>query len=104
MTRDTLSWIDAELAALEARHLRRRLVMRDDSQRSEIAIDGQRFFNFSANDYLGLAGDARLAEAAMQAATRDGWGAGASPLVTGRSQAHAELERRLAEFEGTEAA
>jgi len=104
MTRDTLSWIDAELAALEARHLRRRLVTRDDSQRSEIAIDGQRFFNFSANDYLGLAGDARLAEAAMQAATRDGWGAGASPLVTGRSQAHAELERRLAEFEGTEAA
>lgn len=104
MTRDTLSWIDAELTTLEARNLLRRLVTRDAAQRSEITIDGQRFVNFSANDYLGLAGDARLAEAAMQVATRDGWGAGASPLVTGRSRAHAELERRLAEFEGTEAA
>src|SRR4029453_13667750 len=33
-----------------------------------------------------------------------GWGSGASPLVTGRSELHAELERKLAEFEGTEAA
>src|SRR5262249_58238846 len=48
--------------------------------------------------------DPRLLEAAMQAARHDGWGAGASPLVTGRSRAHVELEQRLAEFEGTEAA
>src|SRR5439155_9937540 len=33
-----------------------------------------------------------------------GWGAGASPLVTGRSELHAQLERELANFEGTEAA
>jgi 8-amino-7-oxononanoate synthase len=103
MAGDPLSWIDDELSALDARHLLRRLVTRDAAQRSEIAIDGHRLVNFSANDYLGLAGDARLIEAAIRAAERDGWGAGASPLVTGRSQAHAELERRLAEFEGTEA-
>src|SRR5262249_39778085 len=86
------------------RDLRRLLVTRDAAQRSEIAIDSRRLVNFSANDYLGLAGEARLIEAAMQAAKRDGWGAGASPLVTGRSQGHAELERPRAEFEGTEAA
>ena len=34
----------------------------------------------------------------------EGWGSGASPLVTGRSSLHAELERRLAEMEGAEAA
>src|SRR5690606_41222693 len=33
-----------------------------------------------------------------------GWGSGASPLITGHGVLHAELERRLAEFEGTEAA
>jgi 8-amino-7-oxononanoate synthase len=104
MTRDPLGWIDDELSALDARHLRRFLATRVGPQRSEIAIDGHRLINFSSNDYLGLAGDARLIEAAMQAAERDGWGTGASPLVTGRSQVHAELERRLAEFEGTEAA
>ena len=35
---------------------------------------------------------------------REGWGSGASPLVSGRASSHAELERRLAEFESTEAA
>jgi 8-amino-7-oxononanoate synthase len=40
----------------------------------------------------------------MRAAKQEGWGAGASPLVTGHSEAHAELERRLADFEGVEAA
>lgn len=60
--------------------------------------------NFSANDYLGLAADPRLAAAADRAAHRDGWGSGASPLVTGRSAWHAQLEERIARFERTEAA
>jgi 8-amino-7-oxononanoate synthase len=53
---------------------------------------------------LGLASDERLRTAARAAVERDGWGSGASPLVSGRGEVHAELERRLAEFEGTEAA
>jgi 8-amino-7-oxononanoate synthase len=104
MADDPLRWIDEELAALESRHLRRHLVGRDAAQCAEISIAGRRLINFSANDYLALAADSRLLEAAMHVAQRDGWGAGASPLVTGRSRAHAELEQRLAEFEGTEAA
>ena len=64
----------------------------------------QQLINFGSNDYLGLAADPRLADAARSAVEREGWGSGASPLVSGRSDSHAELERRLAEFEGTEAA
>ncbi len=45
-----------------------------------------------------------LAAAAIKTAQQEGFGAGASPLVTGHSASHAELERRLAEFEGAEAA
>ncbi len=42
--------------------------------------------------------------AAVRVVTDAGWGSGASPLVTGRSTVHAELEHLLAEFEGAEAA
>jgi len=59
--------------------------------------------NFSANDYLGLARDPRLAEAMAEGARRYGTGAAASPLVTGYSPVHAELESALADFTGFEA-
>jgi 8-amino-7-oxononanoate synthase len=104
MPSDPLSWLDTELQSLEARHLRRRLIARAGPQSSSIQVDSKPLINFSANDYLGLAADPRLAAAAAQAARDEGWGAGASSLVTGRSTAHAELERRLAEFKGVEAA
>ena len=63
-----------------------------------------KFVNFSVNDYLSLAVDPRLAAAAQRAVDREGWGAGASPLVIGHSESHRELERRLAAFMQTEAA
>ena len=99
-----LAWLDEELAALDAEHLRRTLHERQGSQGPTIVVDGQTLINFGSNDYLGLAGDARLVEAAVAAAREEGWGSGASPLVIGRSARQAELERRLAEFEGTEGA
>ena len=55
------------------------------------------------NDYLGLARDPRLAEAMHAAARRHGAGAAAaSPLVTGYTDAHRDLEEALAEFTGRE--
>ena len=104
MNSDPLAWIDDEIDALEAGHLRRRLVTRTGAQAAAIGLEGQTFINFGANDYLGLAADPRLASAAIDAVHLEGTGRGASPLVTGRSGAHAKLELRLAEFENTEAA
>jgi 8-amino-7-oxononanoate synthase len=111
---DPLQWLDDSLEHLDAAGLRRRLVTRAGPQGPTIEVEADdalngpsgptTFVNFSANDYLGLAGDPRLAAAAHQAAEREGWGAGASPLVTGHSWSHEELERRLAEFMRTEAA
>jgi 8-amino-7-oxononanoate synthase len=101
---DPLAWIDEALDDLERQALRRMLAMRSGPQTAHITIDGRELINFGSNDYLGLASDPRLAEAARIAAEREGWGSGASPLVSGRSESHAALERRLAEFEGTEAA
>jgi 8-amino-7-oxononanoate synthase len=102
--RDPLTWIDAELEGLARDGLRRRLSVRGGRQTARVVLDGKELVNFGCNDYLGLAADERLAFAAREAIEREGWGSGASPLVSGRSGVHAELERRLAEFEGTEAA
>ncbi|MFU8832238.1 MAG: 8-amino-7-oxononanoate synthase [Wenzhouxiangella sp.] len=65
--------------------------------------DEKALINFSANDYLGLARDPRLAAAMAEGAHRYGTGAAASPLVTGHSPIHAELESALADFTGFEA-
>jgi 8-amino-7-oxononanoate synthase len=102
---DPLDWLDDALADLDRRGLRRTLLARESPQRGDrIEIAGRTLVNFGSNDYLGLAADPRIAAAVNDATREHGWGAGASPLVTGRSSLHAELERRLAEFEGTEAA
>ena len=77
---------------------------RDGPQSARLTIDGRELVNFGSNDYLGLAADPRLAEAVADALAREGWGSGASPLVTGHAALHRQLEERLAEFEGTEAA
>ncbi|MEX2317085.1 MAG: 8-amino-7-oxononanoate synthase [Pirellulales bacterium] len=102
--RNPLAWIEDELERLEIAGLRRRLAVRSGSQTACVVLDGKELVNFGSNDYLGLAGDLRLIDAAESAGRRAGWGSGASPLVSGRSAVHAELERQLAEFEGTESA
>jgi 8-amino-7-oxononanoate synthase len=102
---DPLAWLDNALADLDRRALRRTLTARRGPQcAGRIEIGGQSIVNFGSNDYLGLAADPRIAAAVKAAIDEFGWGSGASPLVTGRSELHAELERKLAEFEGTEAA
>jgi 8-amino-7-oxononanoate synthase len=99
---DPLAWIDEELGRLEQSGLRRRLAVRSGAQAARVVINGKELVNFGCNDYLGLAADERVASAARRAIDHGGWGSGASPLVSGRSEIHAELERQLAEFEGTE--
>jgi 8-amino-7-oxononanoate synthase len=99
-----LDWVDGALEALERDGLRRRRSVRGGAQTSRVVIDGGKLVNFGSNDYLGLAADQRVIAAARVAGEREGWGSGASPLVSGRSESQALLEERLAEFEGTEAA
>ena len=95
---DPLAWVAERLAELEAGQLRRRLRHRDGAP--DAAVDG--LVNLSANDYLGLAGDPRLAEAAADAAKAFGAGAGASRLVAGGTTLHRELETAIAAWKGAE--
>ena len=91
-----LDWIADDLATLRAAGLERPHRVRSGRQGREVDLDGQTLLNFGSNDYLGLAGDVRLTKAASKAACAEGFGAGASPLVSGHSQAHELLERALA--------
>jgi glycine C-acetyltransferase len=93
-----------QLQALRAASLDRYLLEIISSQGPEIEIDGRCFVNFSSNDYLGLANDPRLREAAMAAIGEFGLGAGASRLISGTQSPHVRLERALAKWKGTEAA
>ncbi|MFD0683020.1 8-amino-7-oxononanoate synthase [Actinomadura fibrosa] len=59
--------------------------------------------DLASNDYLGLAGDPRLVAGAVAAAREWGTGSTGSRLVTGTTELHAELDRRLAAFTGSAA-
>ena len=99
---------DAELRqrldAIRGQGLLRELRRVDSPQGTRIQIGGQTLLNFSSNDYLGLANDPLLKEAAIKAVEKFGAGAGASRLICGSLAPSHELEETLAAFKGTEAA
>ncbi|MDZ5711138.1 glycine C-acetyltransferase [Jeotgalibacillus haloalkalitolerans] len=69
-----------------------------------ITIGGQELINLSSNNYLGLATNDHLKEAAKKAIDHYGVGAGAVRTINGTLDVHVKLEEKLAEFKGTEAA
>jgi 8-amino-7-oxononanoate synthase len=93
---DALGWIADEIDALRTAGLERPQRVRRGRQGRTVALDGHTLLNFGSNDYLGYAGDVRLAKAAAKASCAEGFGAGASPLVSGHSRAHDDLERAIA--------
>ncbi len=73
------------------------------AQGARITVAGGReVLNFCANNYLGLAGDKRLVEAAHKALDRYGYGLSSVRFICGTQDVHKELESRLSEFLGTE--
>jgi 8-amino-7-oxononanoate synthase len=92
------------LDELDSQGLRRRLRLIEGPQGPRVLLDGEEVLLLCSNNYLGLAGHPRLREAAADAALSLGTSAGASRLISGTMSIHTELEARLAEFKGTEAA
>ena len=76
----------------------------ESPQAAVVTIHGQLYDNFCSNDYLGLANDPRLIEAAQAAAQEFGVGSGASHLICGHQTPHQQLELALASFVGAEQA
>ncbi|EKP0277371.1 8-amino-7-oxononanoate synthase [Aeromonas sp. MR19] len=91
------------LAGREQATLLRRRTATDGRTGARLVVDGRDYLNFSANDYLGLADHPAIKSAFKEGIDRYGTGSGASPLVTGYSRAHQQLEETLADWLGVEA-
>jgi 8-amino-7-oxononanoate synthase len=63
-------------------------------------VDGREMLNFASNDYLGLAGNAEIAQAMADGALLWGAGSGASHLVSGHLAPHEQIEAKIAAFVG----
>lgn len=95
---------DKNLSALAEDSLLRRRRMVSSPCTVVAEVDGRSMLTFSNNDYLGLAADPAMAQAAAEAALKWGVGAGGSHVVTGHMQPHDMLEAALADFVGTDRA
>ncbi|MBP5710792.1 MAG: glycine C-acetyltransferase [Bacteroidales bacterium] len=72
-------------------------------QSGEITLkNGSKALNFCANNYLGLANNPKLIAAAKEALDTHGYGMASVRFICGCSDLHKELEKRIAEFFGTE--
>ncbi len=72
-------------------------------QRANIVVaDGTQVLNLCANNYLGLADDPRIIDAAKDALNRWGFGMASVRFICGTQELHKQLERKLSQFLGTE--
>jgi len=99
-----LSFLSGEIADLKAKGRYRSLRCVSGPQEAAIVIDGEKRLNFSSNNYLGLANHPAVVGALVETAGRYGVGSGASRLICGHMDVHAELEDAVARLKGTEAA
>jgi glycine C-acetyltransferase len=71
-------------------------------QRASIVVaGGEQVLNLCANNYLGLADDPRIIDAAKDALNRWGFGMASVRFICGTQDVHKQLERRISEFLGT---
>ena len=92
--------LQTELDALEHDGLKRTRRTLELPCGPQAQVDRRPLISFCSNDYLGLANDPALVDAACAGARSWGVGSGASHLVSGHLAAHAALEQRIAEFTG----
>jgi glycine C-acetyltransferase len=97
-----LSFLDEEIVALKGKGRYRFLRRLSTPQDARIVIEGEEVLNFSSNNYLGLANHPEVVAALGDFASRYGVGAGASRLISGHMDVHAELEEAMARFKGAE--
>ena len=97
-----LQWISDEMNSLQDQGLRINIRTIGSACGATMIVDGKRVLNFCTNNYLGLANDARLRDAAKKAI--DDWGVGPTAVrsIAGTLELHREFERRIAAFKGVE--
>ena len=91
-----------ELAEIEAAGLYKNERVIESPQGAEILVKGKKCLNFCANNYLGLAGNKELIEAAKKGMDARGFGMASVRFICGCQDLHKKLEQKISEFFGTE--
>ena len=97
-------WLDDSLSARAEQGLLRQRHCQQYEKDSIICINGEHYLNFSSNDYLGMRQHEGVLQSWVEGLAQFGGGSGASPLVTGHTQAHLALEAYIADGLNREAA
>jgi len=99
-----LQWIQDEINRLKDAGLYNHIRTLSSPQGAWLVVDGKETLNFCSNNYLGLANDPRLAEAAIAAIKEYGIGPAAVRTIAGTTELHVKLEKKMAEFKHVESA
>lgn len=97
-------WIQQEIESLKSQGLYNNIRTIGSPQGAWLIVDGKKVLNFCSNNYLGLANHPALVAASKKATDEMGVGPAAVRTIAGTMTLHVELEKRLAQFKGVEAA
>ncbi|MBO4614595.1 MAG: glycine C-acetyltransferase [Bacteroidales bacterium] len=103
MYNDFQAYLQKEIAGIREAGLYKNERIIASPQGGEITLqDGTKVLNFCANNYLGLANNPQLIAAAKEAMDTHGYGMASVRFICGCSDLHKALEKKIAEFFGTE--
>ena len=104
MSNDPYQWLDRAMQTIHKAAWYRSVKPLESPPGPTIQMDGRSLINFASNDYLGLANDPRLKQAAITAIQAWGTGSTGSRLLSGHRSLHSQLETAIADWKRTEAA
>jgi 8-amino-7-oxononanoate synthase len=104
VSNDPYQWLDRAMQTIHKAAWYRSVKPLESPPGPTIQIDGRSLINFASNDYLGLANDPRLKQAAITAIQAWGTGSTGSRLLSGHRSLHSQLETAIADWKQTEAA
>ena len=102
MLTDPYNWIEQSLTTIHKADWYRSVQTIQSRSGAIVQLEGREVINFASNDYLGLAGDERLIQAAIAATQEYGTGSTGSRLLSGHRELHRELENAIASLKQTE--
>lgn len=102
MLTDPYNWIEQSLTTIHKADWYRSVQTLESRPGAVVQLEGCQVINFASNDYLGLAGDERLIQAAVTATQEFGTGSTGSRLLSGHRELHRELECAIASLKRTE--
>ncbi|MDJ0733306.1 MAG: 8-amino-7-oxononanoate synthase [Nostocaceae cyanobacterium] len=102
MDTEPYAWLEQSLATIHRADWYRSVQTLHGLPGATVVLEGREVINFASNDYLGLAGDERLIQAATAAVQEFGTGSTGSRLLSGHRQLHRDLERAIASLKQTE--